>query len=259
MSETEAVKSLQDKKSVININDIKEIISIVTTLFIISGFIYNIVFFNWFNVSFYNFYTITDYLTTSVGTLLFSIIYIVIFISLLYVYRLLIKDSASKEIQKRNLFEIISIFFLWGVIFYQFGLPVILSIFNKIAHNVEFDIIFYKNAINLSGICFTSLFNIIFNKLYSGSNTNKKNIKIITMLCFLFIWYLISNTYENINKIEKSLKSKIPKIQYTLKEDKPKYKDAILLNMNSNYVFLINQKREVFVLPKDSFKEFKTN
>jgi hypothetical protein len=246
---------------------LKNIISLSTSFAFLFGVIHSSIFFWWFKVPFIEYYNIADYFTTCIRPFSFGIagilfIYILEFIN--YIKKLLpnnkVKHSDEKAKQEFNksfrvFKKIILFFYLLSIGFLLF------DIYLFFVYLKPFDafFFFFVFCIIISSIIFLLYYNKK-TKIYS-TYIILKHLKYLKtfLIAFSFFSYFFLQTITEINEIEHQLFFHKYQIAYTLKEDNPKYKTAIILSISSDYVFLINPKREVFVLPKDSFKEFKVN
>ncbi|NTW33592.1 MAG: hypothetical protein HGB12_13380 [Bacteroidetes bacterium] len=258
--ENDKLETNTSKKSgnVFSSDYLKSIISFSTSIFLVLGIIRYYIFFKWFNVPFVKFFNISDYLTTSIECIIYGVMSVILSLILAIYY-----SKTKKPYTDNNLTfaKKSRKFIAYFILISSFLLVISLELYLKIYYNRILSIFFYISILfvilAICDYCFdlkSSVNNFIDHVFLLSFHAG-------TYLLIFFLLFIIflSMTISEIGDIDHCLSFHQNTIEYTLKEDNPKYKTAIILSISSDYVFLINPKREVFVLPKDSFKEFKVN
>ncbi|CAH1533230.1 conserved membrane hypothetical protein [Vibrio owensii] len=222
-------------------------LSLISTLFFISGFVYTKIFFYWFGVNVGDFYTVQDYVSSSIDVItttalsafmgLLSICY-----GVMYGWNEIIHDEQFeiKRAKRRS--------FSWEIL-------VILCLIT-----IAFSI--YKTGDFIDELIIPptlSTASFIFRKIPVWKHIDNK-IQVIAP-CFVIAFFFLHLGIV-INEKVKDVKSKdyVPAYNLELKSEYSEYNGMKFLTSNSNYVFLIdNVENKVKILPKSSVTAFDVN
>ena len=227
-------------------------LSLLSTMFLVSGFLYIKSFFYWFNVDVGDFYSIQDYLSSSsidvISERAFSTLGgLIVF---LFIFNLRLKDELierqiNNKIEEQN-------------INWPFYLSVLISI-NLVAHTAMFTVSIYKAGLWDSAFIFSLMPMLLVIIGFILSLKYIKNRGTFVVVCLVVSTFFISLG----SKIEEDVESVIygtyeSKYNLELTDDYSEYQNFSYLTGNSNYIFLLDKEKiEIIILPKSSIKLLK--
>lgn len=240
----EIKKNIIDKKLYENIepiqltnSDITFVVSLMSSFFLIGGFIYTYFLLNHFNVKISDYYMITDYLANSIDVIAYVFIPTVVgvFFYFLGMNEAIKKDIIYSELGLDNEPKVNNLYIV-------FILLIVYSI-------TQYFLLEKIDYISIQIIFFIVIWTVI-NKLPIWdyiANTKKVSFLLISIL--LFFSSVIVQSQLKIQKIENGEYKSNYVMSFT--NEYKKFETMELLTINSNYLFLLDDtKRQVVILPK---------
>ncbi|ELK8501261.1 hypothetical protein RV040_004843 [Vibrio alginolyticus] len=221
-------------------------LTLISTLFFISGFLYTKVFFHWFDINVGDFYTVQDYVSSSIDVIsttamsaltgLLSVGYGVIhgFNNVLWEGQFDTKEKKKDYILPLAVFTslLLVVLFIYetGTFPSKLLIPVVLAA-----------ILFISNRI--------SIWKYIENKI---------PVMAVCVVIVFFFLHLGIQIKDNIEEVKGNDYG--PPYALNFKEGYEKYEKMSFVTSNSNYVFLLNKEsKSVEIVPKNSVISFEVN
>jgi hypothetical protein len=219
-------------------------LTLLTTLFLISGFIYTKSFFYWFNIDVGDFYTAQDYISSSIDVISTTAITAGIgLIAALYG----LSSALTEELEgnqfdskkkKREIF--------WPFILIVSILGLALSVYDTGKWPSLF----------LYPIVFTAVFYFYFRAPFWKYIENKAPVGLVCVVLLFFFIHLGFRVKENVEKVTSG--SFDSKYQVEFNKGYEKYNKMPYLTGNSSFIFVLNEaSAEIIVLPRASVKLMK--
>lgn len=221
-------------------------LTLISTLFFISGFIYTKSFFYWFGINVGDFYNIQDYLSSSIDVISSTALSAFLgFASLIFGLNRALNNELHNgqfDIQegRKN--------YLWPIIIVISCLGIGVSIYTTGRWP---SILILPLALSLL------LYIYVKNPLWDYIE-NKITVATASLMIAFFFMHLGFRVKDNVEKT--LLESYKPIYSISLKNEFQEYSKMSYLTSNSNFVFLIDREsKKVAVLPKDSVTSFIVN
>ncbi|HHF0569208.1 hypothetical protein [Vibrio alginolyticus] len=223
------------------------VLTLISTLFFISGFLYTKLFFYWFGVNVGDFYTVQDYVSSSIDIISTTAISALIgLVALAYGVNhgwsnvLWDEQFEISENKKRD--------HTWFII-----------VFVSLLMAASF---LYRTGTFPSAFLVPSLLtiiNLIFNKAPIWKYIeNKIPVMAVCIVVVFFLLHLGLKIRDNLEEIKGN--DFVPPYTLTFKEGYKKYERMRFVTSNSSYVFLLNEKsKTVEIVPKSSVISFEVN
>lgn len=240
--ETEKLKQLNPIS--INSSHVMFVISLFSALFLVSGFVYNKLFFSSFGISVGDFFTISDYLASSVDKIIPTAIITIVSIAI-GLWGL--GDERYKEIHAEQ-FET-----EMKSTDYAMAVAVILASISLVVHS------FQTGELHDVPLFFLLLIIILFITVRLPVwkyIENRTSVYIAFLSLLVFSMQLLPSIRNEIREIKKGGYTSAYVIQYN--EKHTIYLDSKYIASNSNYVFLWNDsEHRMYVVPKSEVALFK--
>jgi len=229
----------------ISIQNITIILSLMSTAFIIGGYIYISTLLNYFSVDVSYYYSIVDYLSSSVSIIPSILLTTVcgIFFFFLGMFDAINNQIINDELDIKQKNDILLIIYM---------ILILVTVY-LIINFYAFDKIDYSSMQILGLIViFIIISKININEFIKNSRT----VILMIFTSYIFFSLLLVKSYDKISSIE----SGEYKSNYSIKFI-PEYKEfeaMSLITMNSNYLFMWSQdKKQVLIIPSSSIKFIK--
>ncbi|WP_281223621.1 hypothetical protein [Photobacterium sanguinicancri] len=221
-------------------------LTLVSTLFVISGFLYTKSFFYWFDVNVGDFYTVQDYLSSSIDVI--SSTAFSAFIGLLSI-AIGLSTAWSDELhdgqfdvteRRKN--------YMWPFILITSALGLAVSVYTT---GMWPNIFIFPLILSLSMYLYFRL--PIWNYI-----ENRAPVGIACLVVLFFFMHLGFKVKENVEGV--IYDNYEPRYSITFESKFQKYSNFPYLTSNSNFVFLLNKEnKKVVILPKNSVHSFEVN
>lgn len=221
-------------------------LTLMSTLFLISGFVYTKVFFYWFDVNVGDFYTIQDYLASSIDVI--SATAFSAFVGLVSITFGLscalndeLHDEQFDEQTRKN-------DYVWPFILITSVIGLAVSVYFQ---GYWPSVFIYPLALSVSMYLYIRLpiWKYIENRASVG------------VVCLVVLFFFLSLGFKVKENIERVLYSGYEShYTVTLDEKYSKYSGMLYLMNNSNFLFLLDaEDKKVIILPKTSIRAFEAN
>lgn len=221
-------------------------LTLISTMFLISGFIYTKVFFYWFGINVGDFYNIQDYLSSSIDVI--SSTALSAFLGLVFLF-LGFNRAFNEELHDEQLdIQEKHRDYVWPIIITTSCIGLAVSIYT----NGRWPTIF------VFPIVFAFLMHIYFRIPLWKFVENKVSVGTVCLVIVFFFMHLGFTIKHNVENI--LLEDYEPIYSIELQREYEKYSQMSYVTSNSNFVFLIDvETKEVVVLPKHSVASYKIN
>ena len=231
ISEREAIKIS------LSIQNAGALISVVSSVFLISGYLYNRFLLGEFGIEVSYFFTLTDYLASSIEAVRYSASGAVIAI----VSYFLGVHSASRKSVAQIEFERARREY-WPYII------LLVSIFLAIFAYIRNSIVFYDS------VYIIILFTTMFSAPWLAQRYFKETQVALFIIVFIFTFsgHMFKSLGKTIHRLKYDSQEKIERYQVIFKKEIPiESSKLLLITGNSNYLFFLDEGKNAFIMPKD--------
>lgn len=233
----DAISDREAVKISLSIQNAGALISVVSSVFLISGYLYNRFLLGAFGIEVSKFFTLTDYLASSIEAIRYSASSAVIGI---VSYFLGVHSTSRKSVmqiefeRKRREY--------WPYII------LMISIFSAIFAYTKNSIIFYTDVYII----------ILFTTFLSAPWLAKRYFKeplvalFIIVFIFTFSGHVFMSVGKTIHRLKYDSREKIERYEVIFKKEIPiESSKLILITGNSNYLFFLDEDKNAFIIPRD--------
>jgi hypothetical protein len=216
----------------------------ITAIFVLTGFVYNFLFFRFFGIRVENFFTLQDYLASSIEKIYLIIISILFATISSYIARYIIREQ-KKLLSHRIIAALL------------YCMPVVMTtggIFMLVRYKEPFGYFLLSFAIFIVGDFF--LFRIVF----KGDHDSYSRCFSFTVLIFYLLLIFSVVVYDRDTVLTEPMHSLTHyKVHFT-RSIRINESDCIVLEANSNYFFFYDKKlNRAYVVPKDGISYIETS
>jgi len=224
------------------------VISLMSSLFLLGGFIYTYYLLSHFNINVSNYYTISDYLANSIDVVAY--VFISTLIGIIFFF-LGMNDEIKSSIiinQLEGVPKKPKNYSLGPIIGLIIGLLIILlGLKFYVSGEIDYEIVY---AISILTIL------VIFQKLPIWDYiANPRKVAFLFITILVFLSNIIVKSHEKIQEIENEKYNSNYLLLFT-----PKYKEyetMKLITMNSSYLFLLDNTQSIRIIPKEAIVSVK--
>lgn len=233
----DAISDREAVKISLSIQNAGALISVVSSVFLISGYLYNRFLLGAFGIEVSKFFTLTDYLASSIEAIRYSASSAVIGI---VSYFLGVHSASRKSVmqiefeRKRREY--------WPYII------LMISIFSAIFAYTKNSIIFYTDVYII----------ILFTTFLSAPWLAKRYFKeplvalFIIVFIFTFSGHMFMSVGKTIHRLKYNSREKIERYEVIFKKEIPiESSKLILITGNSSYLFFLDEDKNAFIVPRD--------
>jgi hypothetical protein len=228
----------------LKLHDLQVFYLYVTAIFILTGFVYNFLFFRFFGIRVENFFTLQDYLASSIEKIYLIIISILFATISSHVARYIIREQ-NKFLSHRIIAALL------------YCIPAVMTaggILMLVRYKEPSGYFLLSFAIFIAGDFF--LFRIVFR----GDHGSYSRYFYFTVLIFYLLLIFSAVIYERDYVLSEPMRSLTRyKVQFT-RNIKINERDCIVLEANSSYFFFYDKKQNrAYVVPKDGISYIETS
>ncbi len=239
-----ATEEIKKAANTFKLPDLHVLYLYLTAIFVLTGFVYNFLFFRFFGIRVENFFTLQDYLASSIEKIYLIIISILFATISSYIARYIIHE------QKKLLSH-------WIIASLLYCIPVIMTtggIIMLVDYKEPFGYFLLSFAIFIVGDFF--LFKIVFR----GDHDSYSRYFSFTVLVFYLLLILSVVVYDRDTVLTEPMHSLTHyKVHFT-RSIKINESDCIVLEANSNFFFFYDKKlNRAYVVPKDGISYIETS
>jgi hypothetical protein len=233
----DAISDREAVKISLSIQNAGALISVVSSVLLISGYLYNRFLLGAFGIEVSKFFTLTDYLASSIEAIRYSASSAVIGI---VSYFLGVHSASRKSVmqiefeRKRREY--------WPYII------LMISIFSAIFAYIKNSILFYTEVYII----------ILFTTFLSAPWLAKRYFKaplvasFIIVFIFTFSGHMFMSVGKTIHRLKYDSREKIERYEVIFKKEIPiESSKLILITGNSNYLFFLDEDKNAFIIPRD--------
>lgn len=232
--------ALSDREAIkisLSIQNAGAVISLVSSVFLISGYLYNRFLLGEFGIEVSNFFTLTDYLASSIEAIRYSVSGAVIG---MVSYFLGIHSASRKSVaqieferKKRQ---------YWPYII------LLISIFYAIFTYIRNSIVFYDSVYII--ILFATMLSAPW--LARRYFREAQVVSFIIVFIFTFSGHMFMSLGKTIHRLKYDSQEKVERYKIIFKEGIPiEPAKLVLITGNSNYLFLLDEDKNAIIMPKD--------